>query len=203
MKVFKSLVLFSLVVFAISCTREDAVIDESDNLESYDLNEELLASAIYEGNDQRAASRERPRHPAGKAMLIVFTDLPQIAQVYLLTNTDTNKINKIIKITRKDGTIGYAVAMEDRIYFCFDAVGNLLQPAKKLHKEEIELSSLPLLVQEYLDSKGATVKIAHIYKLTGPNGKFFYVIRLENGFALFFNEAGERIKTPVLFKRRK
>lgn len=57
---------------------------------------------------------------------ITFSALPLTVQTYLLANSDTSLIVKIIAVTDPNGVVRYVVGFEGHIRLAFDADGNLL-----------------------------------------------------------------------------
>lgn len=180
----------ALCVAAASCTK-DTIVPVEDNLETF--------------SDLGVSER-------GDSLVIAFKDLPAAAQKLLLEKTDTSKIVRILKITLPDGKVNYIVRMEGRHGLRFDADGKLIlhghghrgpkggkhdRDSLHHHGTKITFKDLPAVTQKYLLEKSDTSKIAHIVKVTLPDGKVQYVVVLKDRKVLRFDANGALLAAPV------
>jgi hypothetical protein len=138
-------------------------------------------------------------HPGGIAGdSIGFGTLPTATQTYLLTNADTSKIKKIVKITLQDGTFQYVVRFTDGTHSHFDATGTFISTTTDRHVHVVILfTDLPTAAQTYLNANTTAANIVAVIKVTNTNGIVTYGVRLVDNTRITFNAAGEVIPNPT------
>jgi hypothetical protein len=218
LKNFMGAFAFAAVLFTVACTKEniDALIGDSnivavDELVTFSdpsngtkskLNDEPVSGPMSPdsvGNGHgHGWGRGHGSHPgriAGDS--IGFSGLPSAAKTYLLTNSDTSKIVRIVKITLPDGTFEYAVRLNDHTHLHFDAAGAVVITTNDRHQFiNIALTDLPAAAQTFLNANTTVANIVGIIKITKPDGTFEYGVRLADNTRYTFDAAGAVIPNP-------
>lgn len=211
MKSFISSLAFAAILFTVACTKDavDTIVSDA-NIVAVD--ELVTLSEPPSGPPPPPDSTHSPRdsshhgwghghgnHPgrvAGDS--IGFSALPSAAKTYLLANTDTSKIVKIVKITLPDGTFQYAVRLKDHTHLHFDAAGVVITTTTDHHQfVTINFADLPAAAQTYLNAHTTVANILGIIKVTKPDGTFEYGVRLVDNTRFTFNAAGALIANPT------
>ncbi len=209
-KSFISSLAFAAILFTVACTKDDLDNIVSDaNIVAVDELVTLSAPPPDSTHSPRDSSRCWKRgqgtHPGRvKGDSIGFTALPSAAQTYLLTNSDTSKIVRIVKITLPDGTFQYAVRLKDRTHLHFDAAGALITTTTDRHQFiTILFADLPTAAKTYLNANTTVANIVAIIKVTKPDGTFIYGVRLADNTRFTFDAAGALIPNPKGGRRKK
>lgn len=210
-KSFISSLAFAAILFTVACTK-DAIDTITSDANIVAVNELVTLSEPPSGPPPPPDSTHLPRdsshhgwghghgdhpgHVAGDS--IGFSALPSAAKTYLLTNSDTSKIAKIVKITLPDGTFQYVVRLKDHTHIHFDAAGAvILTTTDNHHFVTILFTDLPAAAQTYLNAHTTVANIVGIIKVTKPDGTFEYGVRLADNTRFTFNAAGALIANPT------
>jgi hypothetical protein len=202
---------FMAILFTVACTK-DAVDTVTSDANISAVNELVTLteppsgggppspdSTHQSGDTSRHCwKRGHGEHPSRvKGDSIGFSGLPSLAQTYLLTNSDTSKIVKIVKITLSDGTFQYVVRLNDHTHLHFDAAGVYISTTTDKHNfVTILLIELPAAAQTYVNIHTTAANIAGIIKITKPDGTVIYGVRLTDNTRYTFDAAGGLIANP-------
>jgi hypothetical protein len=210
LKNFMGAFAFAAVLFTVACTKEnlDSIVNDA-NIVAVD--ELVTLSEPPSGPPPPPDSTRSPRdssnrcwgrghgnHPGKiKGDSIGFSGLPSAAQTYLLTNSDTSKIVRIVKITLPDGTFQYVVRLKDRTHLHFDAAGVVITTTTDRYQfVTITFNDLPAAAKTYLNANTTVANIVAIIKVTKPDGTFVYGVRLADNTRFTFDAAGVKIDNP-------
>jgi hypothetical protein len=210
LKSFIGTFAFAAVLFTVACTKEnlDNIVNDA-NIVAVD--ELVTMSEPPSGPPPPPDSTRSPRdssnrcwgrghgnHPGKiKGDSIGFSGLPSAAQTYLLTNSDTSKIVRIVKITLPDGTFQYVVRLKDRTHLHFDAAGVVIMTTTDRHQfVTITFNDLPAAAKTYLNANTTVANIVAVIKVTKPDGTFVYGVRLADNTRFTFDAAGAKIDNP-------
>jgi hypothetical protein len=210
MKNLFSSLAFMAILFTVSCTKD--TIDTITNDANIAAVNELVTlteppsgpppppDSIHPRGDSlgRCWRRGHGEHPGRvKGDSIGFTGLPTATQTYMLTNSDTSKIVKIVKITLPDGSFQYVVRLNNHTHLHFDAAGVLISTTTDNHHfVTILLTDLPAAAQTYVNAHTTAANIAGIIKITKPDGTIIYGVRLTDNTRFTFDAAGVLIANP-------
>jgi Putative beta-lactamase-inhibitor-like, PepSY-like len=225
LKNFIGVFAFAAVLFTVACTKEtldnilnDANIVAVDELVTFSDPSNGTKSKLMDepaggptspdsvghggghgGGHGHGWGRGRGSHPgriAGDS--IGFSGLPSAAQTYLLTNSDTSKIVRIVKITLPDGTFQYVVRLNNRTHLHFDAAGVVIVTTTDRHQfTNIAITDLPAAAQTYLNANTTAANIVGIIKVTKLDGTVIYGVRLADNKRFTFDAAGALIANPT------
>ena len=210
-KSFISSLAFAAILFTVACTKE-AIDTVTSDANLVAVNELVTLSEPPSGPPPPPDSTRSPRdsshrcwgrghgnHP-GRVVgdSIGFSALPSAAQTYLLTNSDTSKIVKIVKITLPDGTFQYVVRLNNHTHIHFDAAGVVITTTTDRHQfVTINFADLPAAAQTYLNANTTVANIIGIIKVTNTDGTITYGVRLVDNKRLTFNAVGALIANPT------
>lgn len=196
MKLILNFALLMGMLFYVGCnkdTLEDLFTDDT----TLAVEELLTASAtLRDGGDSTGTSGHGRCHHPGKIKgdSIGFADLPQAIQDYLIANSDTSKITRIIRVTLPDGSIRYGVRFSDNTHLHFDANGNVLPGhTPKGQFKEITFDELPAGAKDYLNTNNLSSSIAVVIQLTKPDGSLLYIVRLTDNKKYAFDSEGNLV----------
>jgi hypothetical protein len=199
----KSIILLSFISM-VACQKDDSFDDIDISDEALVSNELVLISAppdTVRNDTFRHKGHGRGKshgHPHGsKGDSIGFNDLPAAAQTYLKANVNVDSIKRIVKITLKDGSVRYGVRLPNRKHLLFDKDGNVIVKELKDHQfTEIPVSELPAKAQTHLTTNNLTSKVELVMKITKPDGKIYYGVRLTDNKPLMFDSEGNLLAKP-------
>ena len=222
LKNFIGVFAFAAVLFTVACTKEtlDTIVndenivavdelvtfsDPTNGTKSKLLDEPvggpMSPDSVGNGHGHghgHGWGRGHGSHPgriAGDS--IGFSGLPSAAKTYLLTNSDTSKIVRIVKITLPDGTFQYVVRLNDRTHLHFDAAGVIIISTTDRHQfVNIAFTDLPTAAKTFLNAHTTVANIVGIIKVTKLDGTFIYGVRLADNTRYTFDAAGAVIANP-------
>jgi hypothetical protein len=203
---------FMAILFTVACTKDavDTVTSDANISAVNELvtlteppsgpNGPTTPDSMHHNGDtsHHCWGRGHGEHPGRvKGDSIGFSGLPSAVQTYLLTNSDTSKIVKIVKITLPDGSFQYVVRLKDHTHLHFDAAGVYISTTTDNHHfVTILLADLPAAAQTYVNAHTTAANIAGIIKITKPDGTVIYGVRLTDNTRFTFDAAGVLIANP-------
>ena len=206
MKNLLNVSVFLSLILAVACTKTDSVTPTTtDATELVTAADEIVAQGAGGGGDTLpnhgrhgfgSKGRGHHTHPAGaQGDSITIADLPAAAQTYLTTNSLTDSVKGVYKITLTDGTVRYIVRLTSRKHIHFDASGAVVNQTTRNHVfVAIALTDLPAAAQTYLAANTDVTTITHIVKITKADGTIHYGVRTSTNQHFHFDAAGTLIK---------